>query len=142
MNRIYLAAVGVTVIALAGCGKEATSTAPPKPGQTEPRKLTLTVPKEEGVTQAGTHEFEISVDRGGFAGDIEIAIADLPAGVSKVTDLMTIPAGKDSLKVTVKAEPAAKPVEDHLVKVTARAKDQKDIPEVSQTFKLDVKAKN
>ena len=140
MKRIYIAVAAAVV--LSGCVKESTVTAPPKPGQTEARKLTLKVPTEENVTQAGTDEFEISVDRDGFAGDIEITLADLPAGVTKVTDVMTIPAGKDSLKVTVKADPTAKAVEDHMVKVTAKAKDQKDIPEASKSFKMDVKPKN
>jgi len=36
MNRIHLVAVGVAVFALAGCGKEATSTATTKPGTQAP----------------------------------------------------------------------------------------------------------
>lgn len=140
MKRIY-AALGAAAVALAGCGKEASSTAPPKPGQDSARKLTLKVPTEEAVTQNGTDEFDISVDRDNFAGDIEVTISDLPAGVTKVTDQMTIPAGKDSLTVSVKADATAKPVEDHLVKVTAKAKGQTDLKEVSQTFKMDVKVK-
>jgi hypothetical protein len=43
--------------------------------------------------------------------------------------------------VTVKAAPNAASVEDHVVTVLARAKDQKDLPEATTTFKLDVKPK-
>jgi len=145
MNRIHLVAVGVAVFALAGCGKEATSTAPAKPGTQAPgekpgeiRKLTVKAPGTQNVTRDMTTEFSVSVDRDNFAGPIDIELRDLPKGVSIVTKEMTIPAGKDSLTVTVKAAPDAPVVENHVVKVAAKAKD---MPEAVTDFKLDVKAK-
>jgi len=146
MNRIYLVAFGVTVFALAGCGKEATSTAPAKPGTQAPgdkpaekRKLTVKAPGTQNVTQDKTTEFSVSVDRENFAGPIDIELRDLPKGVSIVTKEMTIPAGKDSVTVTVKAAPDATAMENHVVKVVAKAKD---MPEAATDFKMDVKAKN
>lgn len=146
MNRIYLAAVGVAVFALAGCGKEGTSTAPPKPDTQAPgekpgekRKLTVKAPGGQNVTRDMTTDFSVSVDRDNFAGAITIELRDLPKGVSVVTKEMTIPAGKDSLTVTVKAAPDAPVMENHVVRVSAKATD---MPEAVTDFKLDVKAKN
>jgi len=58
-----------------------------------------------------------------------------------VTKDMTIPADKLTVTVTIKASPIATPVEGHVVTVAAKARDQKDLPEATATFKLDVKAK-
>jgi len=146
MSRIHLIAVGFTVFALAGCGKEGTSSAPAKPGTQAPgekpgenRKLTVKAPGTQNVTRDMTTEFSVSVDRDNFAGAIDIELRDLPKGVSIVTKEMTIPAGKDSLTITVKAAPDAPVMENHVVKVAAKAKD---MPEAATDFKLDVKAKN
>ena len=77
MNRIHLVAVGVAVFALAGCGKEATSTATTKPGTQTPgekpgknRKLTVKAPGTQNVTRDMTTEFSVLVDRDNFAGPI------------------------------------------------------------------------
>lgn len=144
MKTAFCLAAGAALLAAVGCGKEGSSTAPPKPGQSDARKLTVKAPGEQSVTQGETAKFTVSIDRTGFAGDVDIDVQDLPAGVTKVnSELMTIPAGRDSLEVTVKADPGAKPVEDHVVKVVARPKGNKDLPETTPApFKMDVKAKS
>ncbi len=154
MKRIYieLASVGVAIIALAGCDNEGTATAPattgnpapatpgtPAPAAQERRKLTVTAPGEQNVTRDIATEFTVSVNRDNFAGPIGIELRSLPVGVSVITKEMTIPAGKDSLTVSIKATPDAPVVDDHLVKVAAKATD---MPEAVTDFKLDVRAKN
>ena len=67
-------------------------------------------------------------------------IRNLPAGVSVVTPDMTIPAGKDSMEVTVKAEKDAKVVDNHKVQIAVKPREQKDIPEAVVQFDMDVKA--
>ena len=146
MKSSYMILGAFAVFALAGCGKEATSTAPAKPGTQatgensgEKRKLTVKAPGTQNVTRDMTTEFSVSVDRDNFAGSIEIELRDLPKGVSIVTKEMTIPAGKDSVTVTVKAALDAPVIESHMVKVAAKAKD---MPEAVTEFKLDVKPKS
>jgi hypothetical protein len=145
MKLISSTILSIGVLTLVGCGKESTSTAPPKtdtqapgekPGPT--RKLTVKAPGNQSVVMDQTTEFTVSVDRDHFAGDIGIELRDLPKGVTLETKETTIPAGKDSVKLTVKAAPDAPAVEHHVVKVAAKAKE---MPEAVSDFKLDVKPK-
>ena len=142
MKRVYLAVVGSVVLALAGCGGEkGSSTAPPKAGTDtggKPRTLTVKAPGDQSVVQDKTTEFKVSVTRDKFDGPVTVAVTDLPKGVSLVTTDMTVPAGKDSLAVTVKAAADAPAVKDHVVKVAAKTEG---MPDAEATFKLDVKAK-
>lgn len=144
MKKLIGAAVAASVVALAGCGKEGTSTAPPKPesqpsgNANERRKLVVKAPGEQNVTRGQTTEFSVSIDRENFAGAVDIELRNLPSGVSMVTKDRTIPAGQDSLKFTIKAEADATVAEDHKVTVAAKAQD---MPEAITDFKLDVKAK-
>jgi hypothetical protein len=132
--------------AAVGCNT-GTSTAPGTNRSTNPtsrstddtaRKLTVTVREDQTITQNLTDEVSVMIDRDNFSGPVEIKIDNLPAKVSVVTDKMSIPADKDSLTVTLKADADAPPVTDHSVKVTAKSAD---MPEASTTFKLTVKAK-
>lgn len=141
MTRSLIAAVGAGLVALSGCN-QGTSTAPPTaPGQPAgaARKLTVRALYEHKAHRDGTDELTVGVDRDNFTGPITIELRDLPAGVSLATTDMSIPAGKDSLTVTVKATPDAPLVDDHVVRVAAKAAD---MPEASTTFKLDVLPKS
>jgi len=125
MNRAIYAAFAAGTIALTGCGKEGTSTAPGKPevqapgDRGEKRKLTVKAPGEQNVTQDQTTDFSVSINRDNFVGPITVELRDLPKGVTLVTKEMSIPDGKDSVTVTVKAAPDAPVVEDHMVKLVA-----------------------
>lgn len=132
-------AVAAGLVALAGCNQGTSSAPATAPGQTAPRRLTVRALYEHKVHRDGTDELTVTVDRDNFAGPVTVAVRDLPAGVSLVTTDMTIPAGKESLTVTVKATPDAPLVDDHVVRVAATAPD---MPEASTTFKLDVMPKS
>jgi hypothetical protein len=129
--------------AVVGCN-QGTSTAPGTSRSTNQsaddtkRKLTVSVREDQVITQNLTDEVTVMIDRDNFSGPVDIKISDLPSKVSVVTDKMSIPADKDSLTVTLKADADAPPVTDHTAKVTAKAAD---MPEASTTFKLTVKAK-
>ena len=141
MTRMLLGILAVGTLTLVGCTQASTtapSTNPNKPGDT--RELTLSAPKEQGVTRNSTEKLTLRVDRDNFDGAVKIDIQDLPAGVSVVNPEMTIPAGKDSIEVTIKAAPDAKVVEDHKVKVVAKPEGQSDMKEAVVFINLDVNA--
>ncbi|MCI0704407.1 MAG: hypothetical protein L0241_25395 [Planctomycetia bacterium] len=141
MKRVSVILFGLVALSL-GCEK-GTSTAPstdPTRPKSE-RRLSVTSPGEQTVTQDKTDEMTISINRDNITGPVDIELKNLPPGVELVTQDMTIPAEKSSTVVTIKASPTATPVEDHVVTVIAKAKDVKDLPEATTTFKLDVKSK-
>lgn len=140
MTRTLFAALAAA-IALTGCNRTtvtAPSNDPNRPG--EKRELSVTSPGEQDVTRNGTEKFTVRISRDNFAGPVEVEVRNLPAGVSVVTPDLTIPPGKDSLDVTVKASPDAAVVNDHKVQIVARAKDQKDMKEAVVQFDMDVAA--
>lgn len=127
-----------------GCDtKKAESTAPSKnpekPGVA--RKLTVKSPGSQTVTQDKTDELTVSIDRDNFSAPVTIELKNLPKGVTVETKDLTLPADKNSLTVTVKAAPDAPAIVDHPVTVTAKAKDQTDLPDATTDFKLTVKTK-
>ena len=130
-----------------GC-KEGSSTAPTpsKPASdgsrsTKTAKLTVKSPGSQTVTQDRTDELTVSIDRDNITGPVTIALEGLPKGVTVDTKDLTIAADKSSLVVTVKAAPDAAPVVDHVVQVTAKAKEATDLPPATTDFKLTVKSK-
>lgn len=142
MRRFMTIAGGLLVVAAIGC-QQGTSTDPstdPSRPRSE-RRLTVTSPGIQTVTTDRTDEMTIAINRDNFTGPVDIEVRNLPSGVDLVTKDMTIPADKGSLTVTIKAAPTAQPVNDHTVTVAAKAKDQKDLPEATTTFKLDVNRK-
>ena len=143
MIRFAHLAVICGFLAAAGCGKTVTSTAPSndaaKPNT--PRKLSVKAPASQSVTQDRTDEMSVSVERDGFSGPVTIELKNLPKGVTVETKDLTLPADKNSLKVTIKAAPDAPAVIDHAVQVMAKANEQSDLPEVASDFKLTVKSK-
>jgi hypothetical protein len=143
MIRFAHIAVICGLLASVGCGKTVTSSAPSKdPAKPNAaRKLSVKGPTGQSVTQDRADEMTISVDRDGFSGPVAIELKNLPRGVTVETKDLTLPADKNSLKVTVKAAPDAPAVVDHVVQVVAKAKEEADLPEVASDFKLTVKSK-
>ncbi|HKB37485.1 MAG TPA: hypothetical protein VKD72_13645 [Gemmataceae bacterium] len=141
MKSLYVITAGLLAVVLAGCqtgSSTAPGTNPQKPDQV--RKLDVKIPVgEQNVTQDATNEVTVSVDRKNFNGPVTIEIRDLPKGVSVVTQDLTIPEGKDSVKVSFKAAADAPVVDNHVVSIVAKAKDMPETQPV--TFKFDVKAK-
>lgn len=142
MIRVLPCILTAGVLALVGCQKTTTtapSTNPSKPEQA--RKLTITSPGDQKVVVNGTDKFTVRITRDHFSGPVAIEVKHLPPGVSVVTPDMTIPADKDSVEVTVKANPDAKVMDNQSVQLVAHAKEQKDLPDSSINFNMDVKAK-
>ena len=140
---LHCTIVGLAALVLAGCNS-GTATAPNTSGGTDAgkvRKLTVTSPGDQTVHADRTDEMTISISRSHFNGPVDIDLRNLPATVSIVTKDLTIPADKSSMKVTVKADPTAKAIEKHKVMVAAKAKDEKELPEATVEFMLNVKSK-
>jgi len=142
MRRRLLPTLGLMILATVGC-HQGTSTAPstdPSRPRAE-RRLAVTIASQQTVTQDRTDEILVTAVRQNVGGPADVELRNLPAGVEVVTKDLTIPADKATLVVTIKAAPTAEPVVGHVVTVVARTKDEKDLPEATATFKLDVKAK-
>jgi hypothetical protein len=140
MKKLALLAVVGVMGGLVGC-KEGSSSAPPtNPGAkgASARKLTVKSPGMQTITQDKTDEMTVGIDRDSFTGPIAIEVRNLPAGVSVATQQLTIPADQSSVTVTLKADPTADPVSDHVVTLAAKADG---MPEAVTDFKLTVKAK-
>ena len=140
MKRFALLTVVCGLGAAVGC-KEGSSTAPAtNPGKSgaATRKLTVKSPGMQTITQDGTDEMTVSIDRDNFTGPVTIEVRNLPAGVTVLTQELTLANEKSSTTVTLKAGPTAAPVSDHVVTLAAKAAD---MPEAVTDFKLTVKAK-
>lgn len=141
-KTITALAAAVAIAFAAGCqqgSSTASSTTPGKPDSK--RVLKVTSPGSQTVTQDKTDEFTVSINRDNFSAAVDVDLKNLPAGVTLETKDLTIPADKNSLTVTIKAGPTAAPVVDHMVTVGVKAKNQTDLPEATETFKLTVKSK-
>lgn len=144
MKRFHIAALSLSLAAVVGCNKEGSSTAPGTGAGTgsgdhkKDRKLTVTSPGSQSVSQDKTDEFTVSISRSHFTGPITIDFQGLPKGVALETKDMVIPEGKDSAKFLIKAAGDAAPVDEAVVKVVAKAAD---MPAAETDFKLTVKAK-
>lgn len=142
MKIVHALGIALLVAGSQGCGKgtsTAQSTNPERPNAA--RKLSITEPGSQTVTQDRTDELTVSISRDHFSSPVAVEFRSLPTGVEVATQDMTIPADKTSLKVTLKASATAPAVKDHVVTVAAKAKDEKDLPEAVASFKLDVKSK-
>ena len=100
MKRVLCAVLAAGVVGLVGCGSQGTSTAPSKPGQTgnagERRKLVVTGPSDQSVTQNGTEEMTVSVKRENFTSPVKIELSDLPKGVSVVSSRIRVETSRRS----------------------------------------------
>ena len=79
-----------------------------------------------------------ALHRGNVAGPIALKFDQLPSGVEVVERDATIPAGRESARVTLYAKPDADMVSGHAVRVTATVPDGG--PSVTEVFHLTVKA--
>lgn len=137
MKRLIVAVLAFGLIGAVGCEQKST-TAPNPANPNAPRKITLTVKDSQTITQDKTDEVNVGVNRTEFNGPVEIEVKDLPKGVTLETKDLTIPEGKNSLTLTLKAAPDAPPVTDHVFHISARAKE---VGPVTTDVKLTVKAK-
>jgi len=144
MKRVFLPLMGLVLIVATGCKPSATATgSSTEPGDTSKvRKLSVKAPKDVSVKQNGTDEFEISINRDNFKGPVAIELKNLPSGVSVTTQDMTIPAGKDSIKVALKANADAKTADNNRVTVTGKAKEEKGMEEAVGEMVVHVKPKD
>jgi ABC-type glycerol-3-phosphate transport system substrate-binding protein len=133
--------LGIVVLTI-GCqqgNSTAPSTDPNRPGAV--RRLTITVAGSQTIRQDGTEEVAVTIGRENIKGVVDVEFRNLPPGIAVVTKEMFIAADKSAMTVALRATPTATPVEDHVVTAAARARDEKDLPEVTTTFKLSVKPK-
>jgi hypothetical protein len=126
-----------------GCKPSATATgSSTDPADTSKvRKLNVTAPKDVSIKQNGADEFTISITRENFKGPVEIEFKNLPSGVSVTTQDLTIPAGKDSIKVALNAKPDATVADNNKVKIAAKAKEEKGMDEAAGEMVVHVKSK-
>ena len=96
--------------------------------------LGLSDPFDQTITQGESNDISISIDRKGFADAVTVDFSNLPSGV-RVEGGTSIPAGESKHTFKLIAAPDARPVEKHLVTVTARGKGATP----TQTFELTVK---
>jgi folate-dependent tRNA-U54 methylase TrmFO/GidA len=142
MKRLLSLGV-VAVVGLTGC-KEGVSKAPPtgvvpsNATRDQARQLKIKTPGGQTVTQDTTDDMTVSIDRDNFAGPVTVELRELPKGITVTTKELTIPAGKDSVTVTIQAAPDAAPTDAHKVWAVAKAAD---MPEAKVDFDLTVKAK-
>jgi len=125
----------------AGCENKTTTTgAVPTTGpsgKSVVKKLTLKAAAEQTIKQGDTDDVSIKIDRDNFDDAVTIRLNDLPKGITCDRNEVIIPAGSNSIKLTLKAAPDAE-VGEHAVKIDAKAPG---VDENVQTFKLTVKDK-
>ena len=123
MKPTPLTALGLLAVGLAGCADGF----PAGPDDPTARRG-ISVRGIDGLTVARGKTADVTIDlaRENFNGPVEITLADLPDGVSLVTKDTTIPAGRDSLTITLRAGPDAR-LGGHIVGVVARGSGEKDV---------------
>ena len=137
MKRLVAIVLAVGLIGAVGCDQK-TATAP-SGDPNKPKKLTLTVPNpSHTITQDTTDEVMVNINRDHFDEAVLITVTDLPPGVTLETKDTNIAPGKNNLTLTLRAAPDAKPVTDHIFRITASAGDLKTDP---KEVKLTVKEK-
>lgn len=137
MKRLLGVFLAFGLIGAVGCEQKST-TSPNPNNPNAPRKLTITTKSSQTITQDKTDEMDVAIMRKEFNGPVEIEVKDLPAKVTLETKDLTIPEGKNTLTLTLKAAPDAPPVTDHVFHVIAKAKE---VESVTADVKLTVKAK-
>jgi ABC-type Fe3+-hydroxamate transport system substrate-binding protein len=142
MKPGILFSIGLALV-LSGCKSNTTTAPSADPSHPEKvRELTVKSPGDQSIKLNGTDEMSISISRKNFDSPVAIELRDLPVGVEVVTPDTTIPPGKTSLNLTLRAKPGTKEVTGHKVVVAAVPKGEKDLPEVATDFKLTIKPKD
>ena len=101
------------------------------------KKLSVKGPSDASIKQGETVPISIDITREKFNDPVELKITGLPDGVSVMESDRTISKDVTSAKLTLKATPDAKPVDDHKVTVTASGGGLTQ----DATFKVAVKKK-
>jgi hypothetical protein len=139
MNRLFVSALALGLLGAIGCETKsgtALSTNPNKPDET--RSVRLTVTGDHSITQGETADVAVAVTRSHNKDDVKLEVSDLPQGVTVDTKDMTVNGDNNTFTLRLKADPAAKPVENHEFHVVGKSKDMKsDV----LNLKLTVKAK-
>ncbi|HEX3148602.1 MAG TPA: hypothetical protein VHR66_10990 [Gemmataceae bacterium] len=140
MNKLLALALAIMMGSFVGCETKsgtAPSTDPGKPNATQ--KLSITATDSHSITQDKTVEFMVDVTRTNFKEPVEIAVTDLPKGVTVDTKDLTVPTDKSRLTITLKAAPDAPPITDHVFHITGKSSA---VPTTEpKAIKLTVKAK-
>jgi uncharacterized membrane protein len=101
------------------------------------KKLSVKGPSDTSIKQGETATINVDITREKFNDPVELKFSGLPDGVSVMENDRTISKDATSAKLTLKATPDAKPVDDHKVTVTASGGGMtQDV-----TFKVAVKKK-
>jgi hypothetical protein len=125
-----LVAIGLLTF-LAGCPNKDQKTVEGPGGQ----KMTVTAPANTSIKEGETTSITVAVAREKFNDPVELKFSNLPAGVSIMENDLTIGKDNKEAKLTLKAAPDAKLVDDQPVTVTASSGTLKQ----DVTFKLTVK---
>jgi uncharacterized membrane protein len=99
------------------------------------KKLTLTAPANTSIKQGETVTINVDITRDKFNDPVALTFAGLPEGVSVMESDRTISKDATSAKLTLKAAPDAKLIDDQKVTVTATGGGLTQ----ESTFKLTVK---
>jgi uncharacterized membrane protein len=132
MKWMTIVAVAGLVFGLAGCGETGKVKGPGG------KELKLTAPGDTTIKQGDSKDVTVTIKRTKFDDPVDVAIADLPKGVSADADKKTVEKGASTVKFTLKADDDANPEDGHKVKVSAKAADMKEGP---LEFTLNVKKK-
>ena len=108
-----------------------------KKGADIAKKMTLKATSDTSVKQGETATINVDITRDKFNDPVELKFSGLPDGVSIMENDRTISKDATSAKLTLKATPDAKLVEDHKVTVTASGGGLTQ----DATFKVTVKKK-
>lgn len=137
MKKLVAMTLAVGLAGLFGCEQKsgtAPSTDPNKPDAT--RKLTITVADSQTITQGGTDDVMVNVNRDNFKDEVKIEVSDLPKGVTLDSKDVTIPADKSNITLRLKADPDAPTFKDHMIHIVGKSKDIKsDVANVKLTVK-------
>jgi hypothetical protein len=140
MKCLITGALGFLLAAAVGCEQKsgtAPSTNPANPGET--RKITLTTEGSHSITQGGTTDVSVLVNRSHNKDDVTLDVNDLPKGVTLDSKDVIVPGDKNTITLRLKADPTAPPVENHEFHIVGHAKDIRSEP---LNVKLTVKAKS
>jgi hypothetical protein len=118
---------GLALVLLAAPGCERTTVETSGGG-----KLTLKKPADQTLTRGTTNDVRVDIDRNNIAGPVEVEVDRLPKGVHVATDDTSIPQDKESVTLTLHADPNADLVTNHRVTVKAKARPGVEATEVFQ----------
>jgi hypothetical protein len=136
MKKLIAFALAIGLAGVFGC--ETKSGTAPSTNPNKPRKISITAMDSHSITQDKTVEFMVDVTRTENNEPVTINVSDLPKGVTLETKDLTVPPDKSRITLTLKAEPDAPPVTDHVFHISGKAADITTEP---KAIKLTVKAK-